>query len=111
YENQNVSVFVSQNVITDKFEFTTNPNPFSDEMTITYNLPETAYTKIDIYNSAGEKIKELFSKFLTEGKHVYNWKTSVLLPGIYFIRLQVYPPNSKGRWVGNEIITKKIIKL
>jgi len=77
------------------------PNPFSDELTINYTLPVSSYTKIDIHNSTGEKIKELFSKLLSEGKHVYNWKAKDLPPGIYFIRLQAR----------NDFITKKIIKL
>ena len=70
-------------------------------MTIAYELPESAFTKIDIYNSSGEKIIELFSKFLSEGKHGYKWKANDLPPGIYFIRLHM----------GNKIITKKIIRL
>jgi len=100
YENQSVSTFVTQYLPNDDIEFTCLPNPFSDGMTITWNLAESAYTKIDIYNSSGEKIKELSSEFLSEGKHVYNWKTNDLPQGVCFIRLQV----------GDEIITKKIIK-
>jgi hypothetical protein len=101
YENQSVSIFITQNLLTDKFEFFSSPNPFSNELIITYKLPESAYTKIDIYNSAGEKIKELLSKLLYEGKHEQTWNATYLPPGIYFIRLQV----------GKEILTKKMIKI
>jgi len=84
-----------------KLQINYYPNPFSNEMTITWNLPEVGYTKIEIYNATGKRIKQLVGGIIPSGKQKYHWKTNNLLPGIYFIRLQI----------GNEIITKKIIKL
>ena len=61
------------------------PNPFSDELTFTWNLHESEYKKIDIYNSSGEKIDELFLNLLSAGEQIYYWKPNDLPPGIYFI--------------------------
>ena len=100
-DNGGLTAIEESQIANSNLQIMCYPNPFSDELTITWNLPGSAYTKIEIWNSTGEKIKELFSKLLSEGKHVYNWKLNDLPSGIYFIRLQI----------GNEIITKKIIKL
>jgi hypothetical protein len=77
------------------------PNPFSDELTITYHLTESAYTRIEIYNSEGKKVKELTHKFQSEGRQVCQMKTSDLPAGIYFCVLKT----KEG------LQTKKIIKL
>jgi len=100
-DNGGITGFERSQILNSKLQILNFPNPFSNEMTVTWNLTEAGYTKIEIYNSAGEKIIELFSKFLSEGKHVCHWEANDLPSGIYFIRLQI----------GKEIITKKIIKL
>lgn len=76
------------------------PNPYSDELTISWYQPKLGYTKIRIYNSEGRIVKEPLYNLLPEGKHVYQWKTENLKPGIYFIRLQS----------GTNISNKKIVK-
>ncbi|MCD4729031.1 MAG: T9SS type A sorting domain-containing protein [Bacteroidales bacterium] len=77
------------------------PNPFTDELTITWNLPGSAFAKIEIYNSTGKSIKELVGGIISEGQHEFHWKTNNLPPGIFFIRMKV----------NNETLIQKIIKL
>ncbi|MCB2222357.1 MAG: right-handed parallel beta-helix repeat-containing protein [Bacteroidetes bacterium] len=101
YENQNMSTFVNQFVSDEDFEFHCQPNPFSDELTITYVLPELAHTKIEIYNSAGGVVKVVSNNLQPEGKHVCHLKTDDLPAGVYFCKVKT---NERKQ-------TKKIIKL
>jgi hypothetical protein len=101
YENQNVTTFINPFLPAEDFEFRCSPNPFSDELTIAYPLSESAYTSIEIYNSAGKKVKELSHKFQSEGRQVCQMKTNDLPAGIYFCVLKT----TEG------LQTKKIIKL
>jgi len=77
-----------------------SPNPVSNELTISWYQPEPGYAKIEIYNSTGNRIKQLVGQIISEGEHEYFWNTNNLLPGIYFIRLET----------GNKIVVRKIIK-
>lgn len=77
------------------------PNPFSNDLTISWNQTETAFSKIEIYNSTGKRIKELVGRIISKGKHKCHWITNNIPPGLYFIRLQV----------NNTISTSEIIKL
>jgi len=101
YENQSVSTFVTQNKRTNNFDVSCNPNPFSDEMTISWYQVESSCTKIEIWNSTGKIVKELFNNFLSKGKHIYKWNSNELPSGIYFIRLNV----------DDNTVTRKVVKL
>ncbi|MCD4682829.1 MAG: right-handed parallel beta-helix repeat-containing protein, partial [Bacteroidales bacterium] len=101
YENQSVSTSINQNSQTNNFDLTCQPNPFSDELTISWNQTESAFTKIEIYNSTGKRIKVLVSDLLSNGDHDIHWKSGDLKPGVFYIRLKVH----------NNASIKKIIKL
>ncbi|MCB2222356.1 MAG: T9SS type A sorting domain-containing protein [Bacteroidetes bacterium] len=101
YENQNVSTFVNQKFHTDDFNLSCSPNPFSDELTISLNLPGSTFTHIEIYNSAGKKVKDLSGKLLLHGRQTCKLKVNDLPSGIYFIHMQS----------NYQIVMQKIIKL
>jgi len=92
---------ISNESITKSDPINIYPNPFIDELTISWNQTKSAYSQIEIWNSTGRKVKELFNNLLVEGKHIYKWKFNELPSGIYFIRLYVDDKN----------VTKKVVKL
>jgi len=100
YENQNVSTFI-QDSQSNKFSLQCHPNPFSNQLTITWNQTQSAFTKIEIYNSIGKRIKQLVGGIIPSGKQKYHWKTNNLPPGIYYISLETH----------NKMSTQTIIKL
>ena len=70
------------------------PNPFSDKITISYNLPTTLYTKLTITNVIGQEIVTLTSGIENSGKHSYEWDGKnnngyLMAPGIYMYKLQI----------------------
>lgn len=59
--------------ITGVISFTTYPNPFNQCVNINLLLKEKGNYSLGIYDSAGRKIKSLFSGFIPEGETVFNW--------------------------------------
>lgn len=96
------SVDENYNEIPKRLSLSQNyPNPFSTSTTIEFELAESGTAKIKIYNQFGQLIEEVVQEEGQMGKNKFIWQVNGLPPGIYFIRLQA----------GNEITTKKMIKL
>ena len=49
------------------------PNPFNTGTEICYSLSEPDYIMIDIYNTLGQKIRSLESRYHEAGKHMIRW--------------------------------------
>ena len=64
------------------------PNPFNPTTTIQFSIPELSYTKLEIFNTLGEKISTLISDELNSGNYKYQWKAENLPSGVYVYRLQ-----------------------
>jgi len=77
------------------------PNPFNPTTTIKFALPQSAVTKIIVYDVLGREIQPLINKELKAGYHEVNFYASNLPSGVYFYRIQS----------GNFISTKKMILL
>jgi len=77
-----------------------SPNPFTNITSLEFKSTETDNIKINIYNQLGELI-ETIQKTTQPGKQTFTWDANGLPSGVYFMRLKK----------GNEIITKKLVKL
>jgi len=79
-----------------KFELSQNfPNPFNNNTLIKYGLPENCKVEIVIFNSLGQKVRELVNKEQKSGIHVVEWDgrdTSGLYvaSGVYICRLKAH---------------------
>jgi flagellar hook assembly protein FlgD len=49
------------------------PNPFNPTTNINYDLPNAANVEINIFNTAGQKIRTLVSGMQQAGYHVAEW--------------------------------------
>ncbi|MEJ2627277.1 MAG: choice-of-anchor D domain-containing protein [bacterium] len=57
-----------------KFELSQNfPNPFNNNTLIRYGLPENSRVEIVIYNSLGQKVRELINEEQKSGVHIVKW--------------------------------------
>ena len=70
------------------------PNPFNPSTTISYDLAQSEYVELSIYNIRGQLVKTLVNEPKEIGRHVVTWngddERSVLVSsGIYFYRLRV----------------------
>jgi hypothetical protein len=71
-----------------------SPNPFNPSTTISFELNEPGFTKIEIFNIKGEKIETVLEATLTIGLHEVNWcgidnTNKISSSGIYFYKISV----------------------
>lgn len=87
--------------IKNKFFISVIPNPFNQSTTLSYTLSKGSSIKIVLYNTMGELVKRVVDEHQTIGKKQYKINLSDLPKGTYLLRISI----------GNEVITKKIVKL
>lgn len=77
------------------------PNPFSDQLTFTFETPKTQRVQLFIFNSFGQSVKTLINQKLPQGHHRIEWEslTRSLPSGMYYYQL----------WIGNKFISKPIL--
>ena len=94
-------ISVSQNIQNQFIGFSISPNPVKENAILNINLPSTETIDVCIFNTTGICLKSRQFKNQQTGEKVFNLDFKDLKAGIYFCRLQI----------GNETVTKKIIKL
>ncbi len=88
YENQNVIVGMDDAFNQSNLELSILPNPFSNQTTIEFTLPESEFVTLSIYDVTGKHLKTILSKKLSKGNHKIRCNAEGLNEGIYFIRLE-----------------------
>ncbi len=64
------------------------PNPFNPVTTIKYSLPLKSQVELVVYNTLGEKVKQLVNGEKEAGSHSVELNATGLPSGVYFYRLQ-----------------------
>ncbi len=77
------------------------PNPFSNSTTIRFDLDQSAFVGLGIYNNKGERVATLKYNALNAGEHSVSWDGTddagaQLVNGVYFCRLEVMPLTDEG---------------
>ena len=87
---------------TDLFTYQVFPNPFRNEVQLTYSLPEKALVTIALYSSDGTKLTTLVSNQLQSGTQTVSRNVSkyVQLPGVYLLKITV----------GDKTYNEKLVK-
>jgi len=70
-------------------ESSSYPNPFQDNTSISYNVPEQEQVSLKIYSMTGSEIATLLDEKQGSGLHKVDFDASSLQSGIYYYRLQV----------------------
>ncbi|MCE5252557.1 T9SS type A sorting domain-containing protein [bacterium] len=70
------------------------PNPFNPSTTIEFTLPEAGFADLVIYSITGQKVRELVSDYMTEGRHSSVWDSrddfgQPVSAGVYVSRLRM----------------------
>lgn len=78
------------------------PNPTNHKINFTVNISKPGKVKIDLYNSLGQKVKNLMDDNLTSGVHKIQWnflndKNQKLPYGAYFYRFTTEQATSQGK--------------
>ncbi|MCH8485341.1 MAG: PQQ-dependent sugar dehydrogenase [Candidatus Cyclonatronum sp.] len=64
------------------------PNPFNPVTNITFDLPETAEVRLQIFDSMGRLVSTLVNGSVQSGRHQVRFDGSSFASGLYFVRLQ-----------------------
>ncbi len=94
-----VTVNVEENIIPQNYSLIQNyPNPFNPSTKITFSIPTESNVRLTIFNTLGEKVKELFSGVKSVGYHEINFDASGLSSGLYFYELEANSTDGKDNF-------------
>jgi Secretion system C-terminal sorting domain/BNR/Asp-box repeat len=85
----NYSDIVEVNFIaTDDFRLEQNyPNPFNPSTTISYQLPQTEFVTVKIFDAIGNEIETIVKEIKQAGVHEVNFDATKLSSGLYLYRI------------------------
>ena len=104
---KNKSALMDELVPSEFFLSQNYPNPFKGKTTIKYCLSEKAKVKLTLFNSIGEKIKELFHKVQKAGTYETIIDSHDFPVGVYYYQLKAVDPKSGERELF--VKTKKMV--
>jgi ligand-binding sensor domain-containing protein len=64
------------------------PNPFNPLTNIEFDLPKSSDVRIEVYNTAGQKIQTLLNRKMSAGSHQVEFNAQDLSSGVYFYRIE-----------------------
>jgi hypothetical protein len=64
------------------------PNPFNPSTTITFQIPEAARVRLDVFNAAGESVRIAAEGVYQPGEYRVRFDGAGLSSGIYFVRMR-----------------------
>ena len=77
------------------------PNPFNPSTTIKFQIPNSSFVNLKVYDVLGNEVATLVNEEKPAGTYQLSFDASNLSSGIYFYKLQA----------GNIVETKKMILL
>ena len=94
-ESEKNKANLTNDLVPSEFYLSQNyPNPFKDKTSIKYCLSEKTLAELIIFNSNGEKIKELIHKELNAGTYETIFDAEDLPDGVYYYQLKAVDPKS-----------------
>lgn len=65
------------------------PNPFNPSTNIKFELPQSGFTKLTVFDSNGREIENLIYENLKLGTYELSWNALQYTSGVYFYKLEV----------------------
>ncbi len=96
FKTQSQPTSVENNLVhPEKFELYQNyPNPFNPETIIQFDLPESQFVVLKVFDAYGKEVKTLINENLEVGRYSIKFDASNLSSGIYFYKI-ITPKFSK----------------
>jgi WD40 repeat protein len=70
-----------------KQSLTASPNPTNNSIKISFILPKSGLTNVEISDINSRTIRKLHTGFLESGQHSFVWDTKVIPTGVYFCKI------------------------
>lgn len=87
FKTEGGSDVFDENFTNDIFVLNIFPNPFKDNLLVSFNLFNQSYVNISIVNVFGETLHTFTSEKLSQGTYSYNWQPFSISEGIYFLKI------------------------
>lgn len=89
YNPLNVGIDAS---LEQTLQFKTFPNPFSEKINVSFNLPNQQFVNISVYDQSGKRVSEIVNEDLPKGNNAFYWDGTAengtkLNEGLYFLRV------------------------
>lgn len=72
----------------NNFNISVNPNPFNQQASVFFSIPQQSNVMISLYNLNWEKVKTVLNEKQNAGFHYFNIIFPELNPGIYFLEVR-----------------------
>ncbi len=83
-----VGVKLINSNVPEKFSLHQNfPNPFNPETNIRFEIPNSSFVKIIVFNSSGKEVKTIVNERLNTGSYEISFREENLSSGIYLYQL------------------------
>jgi hypothetical protein len=69
-------------------ELSVYPNPFRNQLTISFGLKQNAQVRISLLNLLGQEVKILKDGAMQTGNHSFAISAAGLKPGVYMLKLE-----------------------
>lgn len=103
--------FENPSVQSSMFNVQSYPNPLSNFTTIEFELRQSTYVNLSIYNPLGQKVEVLMDGRQGEGKHQLVWDANEIPSGIYYYRLTFLQVSPSGHaYLSRFTATGKLVK-
>jgi hypothetical protein len=70
------------------YSVTSTPNPSSDDVAITFEIPEVQHVRLAVYDMLGREVTVLVDEEREAGSHAVSWEASSLPAGTYLYRIE-----------------------
>ncbi|MBU0690451.1 T9SS type A sorting domain-containing protein, partial [bacterium] len=81
--------------------FQNYPNPFNPSTSISFNLPQAGFVRLEVFNSLGQSIATLIDGNLAAGLYNHEFTGAGLSSGVYFYQLRA----------GEQVLTRRMMLL
>lgn len=86
--NTTIGIQQISNAVPQKFMLEQNyPNPFNPSTKIKFDITESGFTNLAIFDLTGRKVEQLFAEELKAGVYEISWNASAYTSGTYFYKL------------------------
>ena len=75
-------------MVPSDFILTAYPNPFNSRIAISYQLSASSQIEMNIYNTRGLLVEQLFEGWVDEGKYGLIWDASGMSSGVYIVKME-----------------------
>lgn len=88
-QNFTTNPLKSENGSEDEISLEVYPNPFSNEVTLSFFLAENAHATVELFDVTGRRIKSVLDQMMEAGDHQLAVQRGGLPAGVYFLLMKI----------------------